>query len=95
MGDQKFCKGYYFQVEPIYVYFDQSLFDKAYQNYKTATKKLSNIGTTIDQFDINDNYIKTYNSIIEAAEKTYGTIHSRRIIKQCLDNKRENFKNYK
>ena len=93
-GDQISCKGYYFQVEPTYIYFNQTLFDNAYRKHKNAKRQITNNGTTIDKLDLNGNYLETYNSITEASEKTYGTRNSRKKIKECLEG-RDSFKGYK
>lgn len=93
-GKQNSCKGYYFQVEPTYVYFDQNLFDKAYDKYASQKQKICDRGITIDKLDLNGNYIETYNSLSDASEKTYGTKNSRKKIKECLEG-RDSFKGYK
>lgn len=92
-GDQVSCKGYYFQIEPTFVYFDQSLFEQKYLDWKTKEKKSSS-GITIYQYDLDGNFIKSYSSIIEASVSVYGTRHSRKRIKECLDGDRESFKKY-
>lgn len=92
-GDQVSCKGYYFQIEPTFVYFDQSLFEQKYLDWKTKEKKSSS-GITIYQYDLNGNFIKSYSSIIEASVSVYGTRNSRKRIKECLDGDRESFKKY-
>lgn len=93
-GDQVSCKGYYFQVEPLFVYFDQNLFEFKYQEWKSKENKKSSSGITIYQYDLDDNFIKSHSSIIEASVSVYGTRHSRKKIKECLDGNKESFKNY-
>ena len=93
-GDQVSCKGYYFQVEPLFVYFDQSLFESKYQEWKSKENKKSSSGIVIYQYDLDGNFIKSHSSIIEASVSVYGTRHSRKKIKECLDGNKESFKNY-
>lgn len=93
-GTQKTCKGFYFQVEPTYVYFDQSLFDNAYLNFTRIKRPFSKRGFSVDKLDLNGNYLETYNSLLEAAEKTYNSKHSSIKIKECLEG-RNSFKGYK
>lgn len=92
-GDQKTCKGFYFQVEPTFVYFNQELFQRVYESWRTKEKKSSS-GKSVYQYDLNGNFIKSYNSYIEAAVCVYNTKHARRRIKMCCDGELENFKNF-
>jgi hypothetical protein len=94
LGKQNTCKGYYFQVEPTYVYFDQKLFDEAYSNFRKVKQPICERGFSVDKLDMDGNYLETYNSLSDASEKTYGTKNSRKKIKECLEG-RDSFKGYK
>ena len=90
------CKGYKFQVEPIYCYFSQELFDKVYKNWKpSVNKEITQQGYTVIQMDLQGNTIKEYNSLSLASIAMIGTIKSRSIIKKCCEGKQETYKNYK
>lgn len=92
--DQKTCKGFYFKIEPIFVYFDQTLFQNAYDSWRVKGNKKSSSGKKVYQYDLNNNYIKSYNSYIEAAISVYNTKHARKRIKMCCEGELENFKNF-
>lgn len=93
-GLQKNCKGYNFQLEPKYVYFDTELYKNKVSTWHIPEHQKQS-GIAIDQYDLNDNFIKRWVSISEASEKVYGTRNSRPRIKQCCEGKRESFKGYK
>lgn len=97
-GKQVSCKGYTFQVEPIYCYFSQELFDKVYsQNWTPKIEKFNNRGKTVSQIDLNGNVVATYNSILAAAEAITGKpggSSARNHISNCCKDKTKTYKNF-
>lgn len=92
-GTQVSCKNYYFQLEPTYIYFDQKLFDNRLKNY---TNKLSTpTKRTVLQLDLNNNILREYSSLTEAAIKCYNLRSNRKQIMECCSGKRDSWKNYK
>lgn len=97
-GKQVSCKGYTFQVEPIYCYFNQELFDKVYScAWSPDIKKFNKRGKTISQIDLNGNVVATYNSILAAAEAITGKpggSGARNCISNCCKDKTKTYKNF-
>lgn len=97
-GKQVSCKGYTFQVEPIYCYFNQELFDKVYScAWSPDIKKFNKRGKTISQIDLNGNVVATYNSILAAAEAITGKpggSNARNCISNCCKDKTKTYKNF-
>ena len=97
-GKQVSCKGYTFQVEPIYCYFSQELFDKVYsQDWKPKIEEFNNRGKTVSQIDLNGNVVATYNSILAAAEAITGKpggSSARNHISKCCKDKTKTYKNF-
>ena len=97
-GKQVSCKGYTFQVEPIYCYFNQELFDKVYScAWSPDIKKFNKRGKTISQIDLNGNVVATYNSILAAAEAITGKpggSGARTYISNCCKDKTKTYKNF-
>lgn len=81
LGKQKSCKNYIFKLEPIYVYFDQKLYDNRLNNYKI--KKFTASRISVLQYDLSGNFIKEYSSILEASEKVFGSPNNRSKISKC------------
>lgn len=93
-GLQKTCKGFTFKLEPIYVYFDQELFDKVYNSNIKHNKALTKAkGIAVKQYDKNNNLINTYSSYSDAATQL-GNYNWRGKIKECCDGKRKEWKGY-
>ena len=97
-GKQTSCKGFYFQVEPLYSYFSQELFDSVYsKSWSPDSKKITKRGKTVSQVDLNGNIVATFNSILAAAEaitgKTGGS-SARQHISDCCKDQNKTYKNY-
>lgn len=93
-GLQKHCKGFSFQLEPKYVYFDTNLYKEKTSGWHIPKHQKIN-GLSVDQYDLTGKFIQKWNSVSEAAEKVYGTRNSRPRIKECYEGKRSDFKGYK
>ena len=97
-GKQTSCKGYTFQVEPIYCYFSQELFDKVYsRSWSPDIKKINKRGKTVSQIDLSGNVVATYNSILAAAEAITGKpggSSARDHISNCCKDMTKTYKNF-
>lgn len=95
-GKQKSVKNFIFQVEPIYVYFNQNLFEEKYLNWKTNPRTTkSSQSSKIEQLDLDGNVIDTFTSMIGAATAVYGYESARAHISKCIKNPNLDFKGYK
>lgn len=92
-GNQVSCKGYYFQLEPTYVYFDQTLYDNRFKNF-TEKYSPSNKRAVL-QFDMNDNFIAEYESLSDAGLKAFGLKTARKSISDCCTGKKKSYNNFK
>lgn len=93
-GQQKQCKGFIWKLEPNFEYLDESfLIEMGDLSIKKSL--IGKAGKKIDQFDINNNFIKTLNSISEASIEVLGTINGRKKIVECCEDFNKTYKNYK
>lgn len=84
--EQKTCKGYVFNVEPIYCYFSQELFDKIYKEWKPKVKEsLNNRGKIVEQLDKDYHLIRAFNSLSDASLAMIGTTNARTSIKAACE----------
>lgn len=97
-GKQTSCKGYYFQVEPIYCYFSQELFDKIYsESWSPDSQNIRKRGKTVLQIDKDNNIIATYNSILAASEAITGKpggSSARNHISNCCKDRTKMYKGF-
>lgn len=96
-GKQQSCKGFVFQVEPLYCYFSQELFDSIYSKvWMPDSQKIMNRGKTVSQLDSNGTVIATYNSLSAAADTITGVPGSsaRSIISRCCKDSTKTYKGY-
>ena len=96
-GKQNSVKGFIFQVEPIYVYFNQKLFEDKYLNWKQDPTLISNRGGnhSIEQLDLEGNVLNKFNSMLQGAIAVYGYESARQHISKCIKDSNLNFKGYK
>lgn len=96
-GYQKSCKNYIFQVEPIYVYFDQKLYEDYVYNWKPDPTRISTKGGnhSVEQLDLEGNVINKFNSMLQGAIAIYGYESARQHISKCIKNPNLDFKGYK
>lgn len=96
-GKQVSCMGYYFQVEPIYCYFDQDLFDKVYsKTWSPGLDKKNKQGKTVLQIDQNGIIVAEYNSLSLAADTITGKPGSsgRSQISKCCKDQNLTYKGF-
>lgn len=93
-GKQKSVKGFIFKLEPIYVYFNQQLFNEKMSIYKKDSSKRKSNCKKVQQFDKNGTLINEYNSLVEASEAIIGTPNGRKSIKECCEGTKENYKGF-
>lgn len=97
-GKQASCKGFIFQVEPLYAYFSQELFENIYsKSWSPDSKKIMKRGKTILQLDKNNNIIAKYNSILAAAEAMTGKpggSSARDHISKCCKGLKDTYKDF-
>ena len=93
-GDQKTFGGYLWQIEPKFVYFNHTLFNNV---YKRMDKDNSKIHTNhiIKCFDLEDNLVEEFKSMLDAAQKIYNKDYYRRYISDCCNGLRKQWKGYK
>lgn len=93
-GSQKTCKGYIFKLQPNFIYFNSDLRDKI--KYNPVSNLSKSKGTSILMCDIEkENIVKEFESISKAAQYINGNMSGRKIIKECCDGIRNEYKNYK
>lgn len=93
-GNQKTFGGYLWQIEPRFVYFDQKLFEKVYKNKAKETCKIHN-KYIIQCFDLENNLLSEFKSMLDAAQKIYNKDHYRKHIDDCCKGIKEQWKGYK
>lgn len=95
-GDQKSCKGFIFQIEPIFVYFDHELYINSINTFKTDGKKITTKGKTIEQLNLKGKVVATYNSLSAASIAMIGTPNGRPSIRRCCENsgRKNTYKGY-
>ena len=82
------CKGFKFQLEPIYIYYDQNLYNQRIMDSKFIDKSRFKKGVRkINKYDLDHNYICTYNSLSEAALEVTGIVRNRMKINKCCKTK--------
>lgn len=94
-GIQKTYKGYIFQLEPIFAYFDQDLYEARYVESLKMCRPCTNNrqAKKVNKFDLNGKFIAQYPSLLCAAESVKPR-SGRRLIQECCEHKRLNYKNY-
>ena len=93
-GQQLTCKGFTFQLEPTFVYFDQNLYESKmieFRNY--VNQKFIKRQTIIQQFDLQGNFIANYNNKAEAA-MVLGNRYYRQGITDCIKGRLESYLNF-
>lgn len=95
-GKQKTFGGYYWKIEPRFIYFDQSLFDSVYKNFDIEKSK-NTTGKKVACYDMNDNLIKVFDSISQASNEIYNKVcsNARLHISRCCNGEENDFKGYK
>lgn len=92
-GKQKTCKGFTFQLEPIYIYFDQNLYDSTFKLDKTiSTGNKNKIKIICENIETAEKI--SFDSYSEAA-KYIGNYNWRSKIKECCENLRKDWQGYK
>jgi len=93
-GIQKHCKGFQWKLEPNFEYLDESFL--LINNDPSIKKSLiGKSGKKVNQYDINNNFLKTFNSISDASIEVLGTINGRKKIVECCEDFDLKYKNYK
>ena len=97
IGNQNQCKNFYFQLEPIYVYFDQKLYENTIKNFllvdKTQFKTSNKYSKKVLMYDLNNNFEKEFLSLSEASVYLTGTAKNRHNVRKCCDGKLIQYKN--
>lgn len=93
-GDQKTFGGYLWQIEPKFVYFNQTLFNNVYKRMDKDTSKI-HTNHIIKCFDLEDNLVEEFKSMLDAAQKIYNKDYYRRYISDCCNGLRKQWKGYK
>lgn len=91
-GLQKTCKGFIFQLEPRYVYFDRNLYLYKIKSSRNIVKKTKTY-IRIQQYDLKGNFIKEYSSFNRISIELNIKSCAKRI-KECCEGKRKNYRNY-
>lgn len=95
IGMQKSCKGFYFQLEPTYVYFDQALFEKRLKQSQQLSKPQFNPNSTkVLQYTLSGDFVAEYNSLSAASIAVLGTQNGRKKIKECCEGTRTDYKKF-
>lgn len=95
-GIQKTCGGYLWKIEPKFIYFDQKLFDSIYSR-EFLEQNRTNRGKKVYCYDLNNNFIKEFNSISQAKASMYpnGSEAVRKKIAACCNGELDSYLNYK
>lgn len=93
-GNQKTFGGYLWQIEPKFVYFDQKLFEEIHKNTNKNTNLIHN-NYIIQCFDLENNLISEFRSMLDAAQKMYNKEYYRKHIDDCCKGIKEQWKGYK
>lgn len=82
--NQKTCGGYFWKLEPKFIYFNQELFDSIYSS-DFQNKSKSNTGIHVICYDLSGKELSKFNSISEAAKTMYPTMSgaARKYITKC------------
>lgn len=93
LGEQKTCKGYVFQLEPTFVYFDQEKYENVMRSAKNIYINRSNCKSKVRKYSLDGKFIQEFSSLLEAA-RSINLTNGRHRIKECCENLRDNYKGF-